>query len=160
MYPDSLHLIMYPDGAASLQMSFTLPALNITISGTCNPPALAKLTTVVVVPFSSATVWNMRSPVIPMTFLSLGTSVIPVSSTFKMWLGLNSISQSLTHFFSRSKNLSTCTGFAAIALAADKFCAFFFLSRGFLSMKPFLQALPALFLVGEKPGLCVFVANS
>ena len=126
MNPLSLQRTKYPDGAASCHASLTLPALRMIIGGTCRPPALMNDAKVVVVPFSSATVWKARSPTTPMTLLSFGTSLIPVSSTFHILFGLYSICYCLTHCFKSRKNFSTCTGLAAIACPADRFCAFFF----------------------------------
>ena len=160
MYPDSVAFNMYPEGAASCHLSFTLAALKITIGGTTIPPALMYVTTVLVLPLSLAMVWKARSPFTPITFCDLGTSWTPLSSMFQILLGRNSIFHLRTHWTNSSKNFSICKGLAPIALAADMFCEFFLHRLGFLLRYPHNHFLPAIFFVGEKPFLLVFTANS
>ena len=99
-------------------------------------------------------------PLFPMTYLFLGTSPIPISSTFQMLNGLYSNFHSLTHFLRSLKNLLMTTGFAHLAQYIDKFLALFSFSLGHLSRKPLRQYLPAFFFFRLNPGLLLASANS
>ena len=142
MYPLLVADTVTSPGALTFQESWTLAALCITIGGTTSPHAFMNVSIVLVLPCSNATCWNILIFFAATTLISFGTFWMPVSSPDQIWLG-----DVIWHFcFTSASSLNQfpiTVGFAPIARAIDKFCAFLTQIPGLRLRNPLNHFLPA-----------------
>ena len=145
-----LHQVEHRLGAFIFQLSCTRCPLWITSGGTTFPAALTKDKTVDVSPCSDDTCWNVRIFLYPSTLISFGTFCMPVSSPDHICSGDVISTLSMTSL-RRLYHWVMTVGFAPMALAMDRFLAFFSDISGWRFRNPDNHLRPAICLSSLNP---------